>query len=333
VTVRTFPDDAHRWKAVAAGRAPAYHRLLDELVGLIETQPAVVAHFDRAWAGRSFRIYYERPLLVLASLRRDALAEGEDHPLWAAMVASDPGAVTRPALVRALERATFWDSIARRFVQTNETSRAVAWLWPAEILGVPLALFEVGTAAGLNLVADALEKPWTRTSGGALLGDSSPRVLSRTGLDAHPLDPRRDDDATWLRACVWAGESERLARLERAIEAFRANPAILEAGDVTDVPSRLRAIAAPGGAVVLAFQTIVRDYLDAGVRSVYEDGMRAWLHDTPRALWVELELGADQNVPIVAHTRSGDATLGITSYHPASIAVDVHGVARLRTMF
>jgi hypothetical protein len=51
-----------------------------------------------------------------------------------------------------------------------------------------------------------------------------------------------DGDANWLRACVWAGERERIARLEAGIAAFRASPAELVAGDVTIAPERLRAL-------------------------------------------------------------------------------------------
>jgi hypothetical protein len=235
-------------------------------------------------------------------------------------------------VVEALQRASLWTSLATRFVQTNETSRAVAWLWPATILGAPVTLAEIGTAAGLNLVADHLERPWTRSTGERLLPDPPPPVVARWGIDAHPLDARREDDALWLRACVWAGERDRIDRLERAIAAFRAHPAILETGDAADAPRRLRTLS---GAVI-AFQTLVRDYLDPTTRTAYEDGMRQWLHDVPRTVWIELEMDPsdpEHGVPITAHVRDDTIVLGRTTYHPSTVAVDEDAVARFRAAF
>ncbi len=247
--------------------------------------------------------------------------------------------MTREALVESFDRATLWESLATRFVQTNETTRAVAWLWPAAILRAPVCLAEIGTAAGLNLVADRLDRRWTRSTGELLLPDAPPRVISRWGIDAHPLDARRADGALWLRACVWAGESARLDRLERAIAAFRSEPAVLQQGDVTEAADTLRALSVPHGAFVLAFQTLVRDYLAPATRQAYEDGMRRWLAATPRAVWVELEIDPEDpqhRVPLVAHVhdRGGvaDVRLGVTSFHPESIAVDDDAVARFRAL-
>jgi hypothetical protein len=330
--VTSFADDVVRWRAAAGTRAPAYHRVLEELVALLP-EGAVAERLAHAWRERSFRAFYDRPLLVLAALRRDALAEGPTHPLWRAVAApeADPTSVTRRALLDALDRTTFWDSLATRFVQTNETSRAVAWLWPATILGAPVVLAEIGTAAGLNLVADHLDRPWTRATGDPLLPDPPPPVVARWGIDAHPLDAMSEDDALWLRACVWAGERDRIDRLERAIAAFRSNTATIVAGDVTEAPQGLRALSVPRDGVVLAFQTVVRDYLEPQTRTAYEHGMREWLRETPRAAWIELEMdSADpaHRVPIVAHVRDASYVLGVTSYHPERIAVDADAVAR-----
>src|SRR5262249_49795776 len=141
---------------------------------------------------------------------------------------------------------------------------------------------------------DRLASPWTTSSGARLPTASAPRIVARLGIDAHPMDACNDGDADWLRACVWAGDRERLARLEAAISAFRGSPAELVQGDVTEVPEQLRALSArlEHGTVVLAFQTIVRDYVDERARADYERGMRDWLESAPssRAVWVELEL-------------------------------------------
>jgi hypothetical protein len=334
--VTSFAEDIAKWRAAAADRAPSYHQVLEDLVGLLG-EPSVAERFEHVWRERTFRAFYDRPLLALASLRRDALAEGPGHPLWRAIGArdADPSKVTRRALVDSFDRASFWDSLATRFVQTNETSRAVSWLWPATILRAPVALAEIGTAAGLNLVADHLETPWTRASGERIVFDV-PKVVSRWGIDAHPLDACDDDDALWLRACVWAGENERIDRLEQAIAAFGSDPVTLEKGDAADAPRRLRGLPVPEGGVVIAVQTLVRDYLPPATRSAYEQGMREWLSDTPRAVWVELEMDPadpDHGVPITAHVRDQVIVLGRTSYHPTTVAVDENAVTRFAAMF
>lgn len=353
--MRGFLDGIARWRAAATDRVPSYHRLLHELAALLAEDSGegaeLARRLDGAWAARRFGVYYDRPLLLIASLRMDALAVGRAHPLWPALAAAEPDArsVSRAALLAAFAAESVWESLRTRFVQTNETSRALAWLWPAQIVGCgdgdnPLALVEAGTAAGLNLVSDRLARPWTTASGAPLPTAHAPALVARCGLDAHPLDACSDRDADWLRACVWAGEHERLARLEAAIAAFRAGPAQLERGDISAVPARLRALSAQHGerTVVLAFQTIVRDYLDAATRSAYEQGMRAWLRDAPpaSALWVEIELdhtGSPQVVPITAHARDTagevDLVLGTTGYHPQTVRVDDAAVERLRRTF
>jgi len=166
----------------------------------------------------------------------------------------------------------------------------------------------------------------------------------RLGIDAHPLDALSDRDANWLRACVWAGERERILRLEAAIAAFRSSPAQLEQGDVSQVPGKLGAFSAqrPARAVVLAFQTIVRDYLDEETRAGYEQGMRRWLEAAPAAsaAWLELEIdhgGPENTVPIVAHVREKtgvvDIVLGTTGFHSATVTVDDAAVAQLASIF
>jgi hypothetical protein len=347
-----FADDIDRWRKTVGSRAPTYHKLFQELVDLLasDTREAIdlASRLNDVWKSRTFLIFYDRPLLFLASLRLDALLEGPSHPLWSALAAPEPDSdgVTRGALLAALERESVWRSFRTRFVQTNETSRAVAWLWPAEIVGCtdgkrPLGLVEVGAAAGLNLIADHLPSPSTSSSGDSLPAVRGAQTFARLGIDRHPLDVRADDDTNWLRACVWAGENDRLARLEAAIAAFRASPAKMEPGDVADASKHLQALTnrRPERAVVLAFQTIVRDYLDAPTRAAYEEGMRRWLEDSPSgsALWVELELDyadAQKRVPIVAHARDGgDIVLGVTSYHPATVIVDPTRVEQLARLF
>jgi hypothetical protein len=95
---------------------------------------------------------------------------------------------------------------------------------------------------------------------------------------------------------VWPGERDREARLLAALDAFRAarirpDAPVLVPIAAPNVPSRLdRLSAADRGALVVAVQTVVRDYLDPADRAECERGMREWLatHPAGDALWVEL---------------------------------------------
>jgi hypothetical protein len=192
-------------------------------------------------------------------------------------------------------RAEFLRSFVRaRGVQTNEVQRS--WvLLPLFLHAVGSAdvhVVELGASAGLNLVWDrwryryaagvwgppdgALELVGEerRAIPAALLGER-PRVLSRLGIDLAPVDVCTEDGARLLRSFVWAGQDDRLARLDRAIEAVRADPPELVRGDVADVlPGVLERL----DGVVLVFQTAVFHTLSSEARAAVRDALEG--HDT-----------------------------------------------------
>jgi hypothetical protein len=373
-----FAGDIAAQRRHVAARVPSYDRVLalvaDQLSGDIGRR------LGKAWARRRFDEMHHRPLLLLATLRYDALVTGPEHPLWLALAADDPdpSAVTPAALERVLgrpprgprtqgsrvaagensrgDRPRIWHSLTRRCVQTNEVSRAVAWLWPAHLAGAgrELVLCDMGCSAGLNLVADSLGLGWTERSlqdpgwSRPLPVAHRPRVTRRLGFDLEPLDARDEEDSTWLRACIWAGERQRLDRFDRALAAFRAaaaGPAApsIETIDARDMPARLIELGAgqDGGALWLAYQSIVREYLGAA-RRPYEDGMRRWLRSRPpgSAMWIELENpphGATRTWPTAlnAHVvRPGgdllEVVLARCAYHPVDVAPEPDAVAAVR---
>lgn len=233
-------------------------------------------------------------------------------------------------------------------MQTNEVSRALAWLWPAALAGCgegrrPLAIVDVGASAGLNLSADLLSLSWRKRSGGSLSAASSFELRARVGFDPRPLDAGRTEDRAWLRACVWPGQLDRLRRLDAAIGAFqRATPApeitLLRAASV---PHRLPALSerVGSGGLVLVYQTLVRGYLPSEEREVYEGAMLAWLQQGRRGerAWVTLELEDEHdpelNCPIDVQVATGGASesirLGCTGYHPEVVDVDAKAEQRL----
>src|SRR5206468_2904936 len=80
-------------------------------------------------------------------------------------------------------------------------------------------------AAGLLLAGEE-----RRPVPGDLL-ELSPHVRGRVGIDRSPIDVTSEEGARLLRCFVWAGQDERLARLDRAIDALRADPPELVRGD------------------------------------------------------------------------------------------------------
>jgi hypothetical protein len=377
-----FSDDARAWCTAVGARVPPYARLLEAAAGITDApdglaERAARGRLDAAWRERRFAAAYDRPLLLMAALRAEAFRAGAAHPLHAAVASEppDPEAATREALATALGNAParLYVDLATRWVQTNETSRAVAWLWPAALAGCggregtagarPLVLADVGCSAGLNLVAGALPPLWADPSGQPLPVAAGARLAGRHGFDARPLDVRRADDAGWLRACVWPGEAARCERLDRAIAEMRAALAggdapEIEPADLADVPERLEAIAraAAPGTLVLAYQTVVRDYLLADARAAHAERMRAWVAGgAPGArVFVELEAAPDAwtdatgvsptPMALTAQVRAGGErdrgddgvrvlTLGRCSYHPTLVVPDATAVAAFSEVF
>jgi hypothetical protein len=340
-----------------SARHPAYHRVLGAVLALVSgADDALVARFERVWRTRSFPTFYERPLLILAALRADALEEGAKHPLHAALAAAAPDAdaVTPEAVAAALarDRLGVWSAMTTRRMQTNDTTRAVTWLWPAALAGCddgqrPLAIVDVGASAGLNLVADQLPHLWSEVGSGSRIGCAT-RVdaVARVGFDTRPLDVKNHDDVRWMRACIWPGETERLARFEAGVAAMRASlgrpgAPVLERMTASLVPDHLQDLVAklPADALLLAYHTLVTGYLEAAERERYRSGMLAFVQRQPvgSVLWAELELDdARRRLPAVlaVHVRAGDAVrsvrLGRSSQHPGEIEVDAAGVAEVR---
>jgi hypothetical protein len=294
-------------------------------------------------------------MLLLAAIRDDALREGESHPLWRAIGIHEPDldVVTDEAVTAALapERDELWRTLATRYVQTNDISRAVAWMWPAAIVeqeepGRPLALHDVGASAGLNLVADRAGLAWEQADGGELRTAPLPPIAGRTGYDLRPVDVFDDAQARWLRACVWPGQRTRAEGLEAGIAAFRdaagaPDAPRVEVLDAAEVPGRLPVLG-PGDSRAIVYGTIMRDYLPDEVRERYRAGMRDWLEaSTPgAAIWSELEITTEERsegppVDLTVHVRSSRGTdslvLARCEPHPRSVEVNDEAVERLRS--
>jgi hypothetical protein len=215
------------------------------------------------------------PHLLFGAVQYLLLAEGSD-PLTA--FASQPFATFRSW---CLDHGPGIEKIvATHVVQTNEVGRC-AMLLPcldhvARRSQRPLALLEVGTSAGLNLLfdhyrygygADATVGPADSdlvirpdVEGAPDPALSLPEVVWRRGLDRSPLDVTDEEAVRWLRACIWPEQLARIELLTRAVEIARRVPPVIIRGDVYEtLPDLVRA--APPECALCVVHTAVLPYL------------------------------------------------------------------------
>jgi hypothetical protein len=188
------------------------------------------------------------------------------------------------------------DFVATQGVQTNEVQRS--WVLLPLLLRVArrtgaeaFDLVELGPSAGLNLVWDRYGYRYEAGEWGAPnarlwfegeerqpipgeLLELQPRVRSRIGIDRAPIDVTSEAGSRLLRSFVWAGQEDRLRRLDQAIEAVRADPPELVQGDyVEKLPGVL--VELPRDGLTVVFQTASFGYIGdegrARVRAVLEE--------------------------------------------------------------
>jgi hypothetical protein len=163
-------------------------------------------------------------------------------------------------------------------VQTNEVQRAWALL-PAFLTvadGRPFDLIELGPSAGLNLLWDRYRYAYStgvwgesalelsgndRVPPPAPLFERRVEVARRRGIDRNPVDATSEHGARLLKAFVWADQTGRLERLQRAIDVVRQDPPQLIRGDYVDTLPALLADRIEGVHLVV-FQTASTMYLN-----------------------------------------------------------------------
>src|SRR5215472_3962119 len=129
-----------------------------------------------------------------------------------------------------------------RSTQTNEPARCATLLPLLARLPPPLALLEVGAAAGLCLLPDAYAydyeghrvPPTSFTSAipptffcranRAPLPDRGLEIIWRAGLDLKPIDIKDREQIAWLEALVWPDEGNRLQLLRSAFKVAQHYP-------------------------------------------------------------------------------------------------------------
>jgi len=189
--------------------------------------------------------------------------------------------------------------LARR-TQTNEAGRCATLLPVFARLAQPLALLEVGAAAGLCLLPDRYGYDYgerrlappsrdapvfsCRTDSAMALPVTHPSVAWRLGLDVHPLNVADTSDCAWLETLVWPGQSDRLHCLRAALAVARRDPPPIVRGDLlADLSTCVRQT--PAEATIVVFHSAVLAYVaDPALREAFGHAVRKL-----GAVWVSNE--------------------------------------------
>jgi hypothetical protein len=235
----------------------------------------------------------------------DALPQGKRQPnlvFAAARFAGGPEASYGQFRTWLLSE---WAAVAQIILthntQTNEARRCAVLLPLLAALPQPLALLEVGAAAGLCLYPDMWSYQYDQgaviepragssaslltcaTTGSPPIPVEAVDVVWRAGIDLNPLNVQSGHDVDWLRCLVWPGQAERRDVLEAAIGLARADPPQLVEGDLCDeLPALARQ--APDNATLVIFHSAVLAYLEKADR----DRFRRIVEDLP-AQWIANE--------------------------------------------
>ncbi|MGP4040953.1 DUF2332 domain-containing protein [Gracilibacillus sp. D59] len=151
--------------------------------------------------------------------------------------------------------------LKNKIVQTNEVRRC-SYLYPtfcyiSNIVQKPLALIEIGTSAGLQLLWDKYSYSYgtneiygdknssvyitseVKGENPQFLQENIPPVASRVGIDLNIIDITNDEDYLWLQALIWPNHHNRRDLFHNAAEYVRKNQLTLIEGDGVELLSDL----------------------------------------------------------------------------------------------
>jgi hypothetical protein len=275
----SFAEQAH-WCARLG--SPFTARLCEALAEALDPGGAVGAR-TLGWAGDPSPGGDALALRLCGGLH--ALVRGGEAPELAPLYPPAPlpdDETLRRALRPVLARDALLPWLARA-PQTNEVGRSAmlmaGLMVVASRLRQPVALYELGASAGLNLQLDR----YCYDLGGRTAGDAtspvrlspdwagSPppaatvRVARRRGVDLNPLDARRDRDR--LLAYIWPDQPRRLALAEAALDLAAIDPPPVDAGDAADwIEARLE-LAGPAGVTRAIMHSVAFQYFPAEVQA------------------------------------------------------------------
>jgi hypothetical protein len=254
--------------------------------------------------------------------------------ILAAMVADPP-----PAVLDAMTRPP----------QTNEVGRSIALmsglLFIADALGLPIALREIGSSAGLNLRLDTYRyeqqgNGWGNPDSavrfvdmwdaGTPPFDTDLTLADRRGCDPDPIDATDPDGALTLLCYVWPEPPERFSLARCAIEQASTMPVVIDREDAATWLPRQLATRRPGTATVV-MHSVMWQYLDdetrAACRQAIEEAGASATPEAPLA-WLRLEPNPEMFVPAELRVRIWDGhddrelLLATSGFHGGPLAWD-----------
>ncbi|NYE20947.1 DUF2332 family protein [Microbacterium immunditiarum] len=221
-----------------------------------------------------------------------------------------------------------WDRVlqiaSERSTQTNEPNRCATLLPVLSRIDGPVALLEVGAAAGLCLFPDryayeystptttrhvepheeSLVRLACRVDDDSVVPEHVPEVVWRRGIDLAPIDARDPEEVEWLATLVWPGPDHdaRVTRLRAAAAVAASDPPEIIRGDLLETVTDAAA-AAPHDATLVVFHSAVLLYLEAPGRERFA-GFMAGLRTAigRRVVWLSNESrgtlpGVDARLP------------------------------------
>ncbi|KAF0819945.1 hypothetical protein KIS4809_1217 [Bacillus sp. ZZV12-4809] len=302
----------------------------------------------------SNKIAEDNELLVLASEARDGqpvpnlffgaihylLLKGKDHELkeYYPSLEEDPrnpqDAFQCFKDFCRLNSQEIKEILKTKIVQTNEVRRC-AYLFPVfsyifQQAQKPLALIEIGTSAGLQLLWDKYSYSYGT---GKIYGNSNadvhltseirgrnvpifpeemPPVASRTGVDLHINDLNNQEDFLWLYSLIWPEHLERRNLFEQAAKCLKENPVRLIEGDGAKLlPGLVKEI--PDDHSICVFHTHVANQMPAEGKEQLlaeitacgqnRDIFHIYNNIQDRGLHLDYFLGTKEFKRIVGHTE------------------------------
>ncbi|MBO6635659.1 MAG: DUF2332 family protein [Parvibaculum sp.] len=257
-----------------------------------------------------------------------------------------PKEVDNDALWAALDAAiAAHDDFLHGFLdsapQTNEVSRSNAILGAAlhvaKRTGLPLAIREIGSSAGLNLGFDAYRyelgsAKWGEPTSPVMIeaewqGASPPldaklEIASRKGCDLNPLDAGRQADRERMLSYIWPDQTARLARIGAALDMAARSGRAVEKADAAEWVEREFGGAGVKGETRVLMHTIVWQYLPQSVKARIEAAMERAAAGATREVplaWIGVEADAKDAASASVRLRlwpdGTDEELGRADFH------------------
>lgn len=232
-------------------------------------------------------------------------APGDDDAFW--------GAISATISENDSEMTAFLDSPP----QTNEVVRSAVllggFLEIAAATNMPLALYELGASAGLNLLFDRYaydfggERRWgdakspvriaSDWTGAAPALATRMKIQSRAAVDLRPVNARSHEDRERMLAYIWPEQNERLRRIEPALDIVAASDLAIARGDALAWLKNAMSGPPQTGVCRVVYHSVFFQYLPAALRDELRDtivalGERA----TPTApfAWLSMEAGPNR---------------------------------------